>query len=245
MGQNYQNCLDKVKKELSSWRHRFLNVFGKITVIKTLCIPKFMHIATVIPSLSIIQIKEIDKEFEHFLSENNPSVVYRNTRYMGRKDLGLGMLRITHFWKAIKMSWNRRLTYSKSTWAELHRAETRLYTFNPMTSCWSGLDMARSQSNNLVWKEIYGALLSCRRNLVKANPTEFLTLPVNGEPYTTKTNVAMQQDWCDNHMIKDILNRHGEFKRMEDYPQNRRPVHFELSEMESTMKDFINGINIP
>ena len=100
IGQNYQNCFEKVKKELSSWHHRFLTVFGKITVIKTLCIPKFTHIATVIPSLSISQIKEIDREFEHFLNENN---------------LGFGMLQIDHFWKAIKMSWLRRLTYSKST----------------------------------------------------------------------------------------------------------------------------------
>ena len=174
-----------------------------------------MHIATVIPSLSITQIKEIDKEFKHFLSNNNPSVADRTTRYMGRKDLGLGMLRITHFWKAIKMSWLRRLTYSKSTWAELHRAETKPYTFNPMTSSWTSLEMARSQSNNLVWREIYGALLSCRRSLTKANPTEFLTLPVNGEPYTTKNNVAIQQDWCNSCIIKNILNRHGEFKKME------------------------------
>ena len=67
---------------------------------KTLCRPKFTHIATVIPSLSISQIKEINKEFEHFLTENNPSVVDKTTRYMRRKDLGLGMLRINHFWKA-------------------------------------------------------------------------------------------------------------------------------------------------
>ena len=89
----------------------------------------------VIPSLSISQIKEIDKEFEHFLTENNLFVVDKTTRYMGRKDLGLGMLHINHFWKAIKMSWLRRLTYSKSTWAELHRAQTRPYTYIPMTSC--------------------------------------------------------------------------------------------------------------
>ena len=82
MGKNYLSCLDKVKKELNSWRHRYLTVFGKITVIKTLCIPKFTHIATVIPNLTIAQIKEIDKEFEHFLSDNNPSVVDRTTRYM-------------------------------------------------------------------------------------------------------------------------------------------------------------------
>ena len=61
-------------------------------MIKTLCIPKFIHIATVIPNLSIEQIKEIEKEFELFLNKNNPSVTDKTSRYMGKRDLGLGML---------------------------------------------------------------------------------------------------------------------------------------------------------
>ena len=74
--------------------------------------------------------------------------------------------------------------------------------------------MARSQTDSLVWKEIYGALLTCRKNLIKANPTGFLTLPVNGEPYITKNNITMQQDWCENYMIEDILNQNGELKKL-------------------------------
>ena len=116
------------------------------------------------------QIKEIDKEFEHFLSENNPSVVDRTTRYMGKKELGLGMTNISHFWKSIKLSWLRRLTYSKSTWAKMHRADTKPNTFDPITSNWTNLDKARCHTKNQVWKEIYGALMSCRKNVVKCNP---------------------------------------------------------------------------
>ena len=52
MDRNYFDCFDKVKKELNSWRQRFLTVFEKIIVIKTMCLPKFTHIATVIPNLS-------------------------------------------------------------------------------------------------------------------------------------------------------------------------------------------------
>ena len=32
---NYERAVDAVKKELYSWKHRFLSVFRKITVIKT------------------------------------------------------------------------------------------------------------------------------------------------------------------------------------------------------------------
>ena len=71
---NYEDCFEKVKSELSSWKHRFLTVFGKITVIKTMCLSKFTHIATVIPSLSLKRIKDIEREFDIFQNSNNPSV---------------------------------------------------------------------------------------------------------------------------------------------------------------------------
>ena len=73
MDRNYHDCFEKVKKELNSWCHRFLTVFVKITVIKTMCIPKFTHIATVIPNLSIGQIKDNEREFDLLFNDNNPS----------------------------------------------------------------------------------------------------------------------------------------------------------------------------
>ena len=36
-----------------------------------MCIPKLTYIATVIPSLSISKIKDIEKEFNVFLRDNN------------------------------------------------------------------------------------------------------------------------------------------------------------------------------
>ena len=57
------------------------------------------------------------------------------------------------------------------------------------------------------------ALLACRKNLVKASPPEYLFLPVNGEPYITKNNIAIQQPWCENLMINDILDFNGRFKK--------------------------------
>ena len=73
-----------------------------------MCLPKFTHIAAVIPSLSLKSIKVIEREFELFLKENNASVKNKTTRYMARKIYGLGMLKIcqnvlakkTHFLKS-------------------------------------------------------------------------------------------------------------------------------------------------
>ena len=151
MDRNYLVCFDKVKKELSSWKHRFLTVFGKITVIKTMCIPKFTHIATVIPNLCLGCIKNIEREFEIFLNDKNPSVKTNKTMsYMTKNDDGLGMIKIHHFWQSIKMSCIRRLPSSKSTWAELHKAKTKPHTYNPINTNWVDIETVRTKLTNPV-----------------------------------------------------------------------------------------------
>ena len=77
---------------------------------------------------------------------------------MGKNELDLGMINISHFWKSIKLSWLRRLAYSKSTWAMIHRDDTKPNMFDPMLSNWTTLEMARSSMRNLVWKEVYKGL---------------------------------------------------------------------------------------
>ena len=53
--------------------------------------------------------------------------------------------------------------------------------------------------------------------------------------------MAIQQDWCAGHKIKDVLNRHWEFKKMGEFSQSIRPVYFELADLESTMRDFVSS----
>ena len=103
------------------------------------------------------------------------------------------MLKINHFWRSIKMSWLRRLSFSKSTWANLHKAETRPYTYDPITANWNDLEIARNKISNLVWRDVYDSLMTCRKNVVHVQPLEYLTFPVNGEPSITKNNNSVKQ----------------------------------------------------
>ena len=98
-----------------------------MTVIKTLCLPKLNHVVTVVPNPNLTYIKELESEFRLFINDNNSSVVDDVTRHMSKKLGGLGMLDVNLFWKAIRMSWLKRLINSNATWAE-----TFLYTFNPI-----------------------------------------------------------------------------------------------------------------
>jgi hypothetical protein len=46
---NFDRCLQKIQKEITAWSKRNISPLGKISVIKSLLLPKFTHMFTVIP----------------------------------------------------------------------------------------------------------------------------------------------------------------------------------------------------
>ncbi len=51
MNTNYDLAKKKVLAIANSWRNRYVSVYGKVCVVKTLMLPKLTHIATVLPTL--------------------------------------------------------------------------------------------------------------------------------------------------------------------------------------------------
>ena len=47
-------------------------------------------------------------------------------------------------------------------------------------------ELAKTMTKNLVWKDIYDSLLTCRKNFIFKHPNEFLSIPINGEQLITK-----------------------------------------------------------
>ena len=67
MDENFEKAVGKRQKLAKKWRYRYLTVFGKICVIKTLILPKLAHLATSLPNISRKKIEEIGKICLKFL----------------------------------------------------------------------------------------------------------------------------------------------------------------------------------
>ena len=74
-----------------------MTIFGKLTVIKTMCLPKLTHIVTVLPNPCSTFVTELESEFNFFINDKNMSVVNDVTRHMHKKIGGLGMFNINFF----------------------------------------------------------------------------------------------------------------------------------------------------
>ena len=95
--------------------------------------------------------------------------------------------------------------------------------------------------NNLVWRDIYDSLLKCWKNVVSIQPLEFLSVPIMGEPFITKNNTPVNQLWCRNLMIKDVLNNWGDWKQSNGYTDGQKPVFFfELSALNNAIGEYIS-----
>lgn len=46
---NFIENLDKIKKLINVWSSRGLSIYGKVTIIKSLVIPKFVYVASLMP----------------------------------------------------------------------------------------------------------------------------------------------------------------------------------------------------
>ena len=52
MDQSFLKPVERMQKVVKNWRFRYLTIFGKICVIKTLMLLKLSHIAAILPKIS-------------------------------------------------------------------------------------------------------------------------------------------------------------------------------------------------
>ena len=76
---NFTKKIKEVKAILKSWQHRKLTLLGKITVIKTLALPKLIHLLTSLPNLPQTKINDLNSLFYKFIWNGKSDKIKRST----------------------------------------------------------------------------------------------------------------------------------------------------------------------
>ena len=113
--ENYIRYIIKNEKSLKLWRMRQLTIEGKISIFKTLAIPKIVHLTLVkdVPSNTITQLEKIQKQF---IWKNGNSKL-KHTTLCNEYEQG-GLKNVDIFFKitSLKCSWVKRLYDSFHAW---------------------------------------------------------------------------------------------------------------------------------
>ena len=201
MDDNFDKKIKNIEKMLSNWTYRYLTPFGKITVIKTLCLSKLSHTALVITNPSKSMIKRIEGIFFKFLWGNGSEKVRREDTKLPIKLGGLGMPDISNFWTAFKFSWVRRLLFSNAFWPNLFLQEVSTIR-NEYTSSSDLLQLGQSYLNeisksikNPFWKQVLNSVALVLEGSAFCSPQKLIDFSFWHNPLVKRARVIKYNDF--------------------------------------------------
>lgn len=120
---NFLPKIELVKKLISSWSRRILTTAGRITVVKTLLIPKFSHLLMTLPSPPKEKLKEIENLLFNYIWNNKTARIAKNIICQSYEYSGMRMTCLDSFCKSLKITWIRRYfdNSCSSAWKHLIR----------------------------------------------------------------------------------------------------------------------------
>jgi len=204
---NYNPTMSKIKVLLNVWKQRSLTPIGKITVIKTLLVPKFNHLFMSLPSPTPGFISEVNSLFFKFIWDNKPDKLKRSYLCQDYTKGGLRMICLNSFIASLKSTWIRRiLSAENSLCSKLFNdsicAIAKLSKLGPMFALKKAMDL-----KNKFWIEV----IEIWKNIIIKNPirnrNQLLATPLWHNPLVAEYSLFYPK-WFQNgiYFISDIVN---------------------------------------
>ena len=149
---NYADKIAQIKNSVKIWRRRFLSPLGKITVIKSLLLPKITHLLTALPKPDTETLNIISGIFYDFLwtgrAKIKHSVVVK--QYF---EGGLNMINLIAFNQALEITWLRCILQRESKWQLLIKKQVNIENVFCCGSAY--IESALTNIKNCFWKDVF------------------------------------------------------------------------------------------
>lgn len=218
---NYNDRITQMKNSLKVWCRRFLTPLGKITVVKTLILPKITHLLMSLPDPEPKILNNINGMFFEFIW-NGRSKIKQSVVVKQYFEGGLKMINLIAFAQALKITWIRRMFQNQSKWQLLIKEVVAMEKIICFGSEYTKTVL--SKIKNDFWKDVFKAVLNLQLQL-KVDWDE-------NSPYQTplfyNTNLTVggksffYKSWFDKGIgyIRDLIDNEGNFLEFKVFVQN-------------------------
>ena len=194
---NYATALEKVKQVINNWRYRYLTVYGRAVVAKTLLLPKFAHIHLVLPNLPKSILKEIESTVYNFIWKGTDKVC-RTDAVIDELKGGMNFPDIRISMVALKISWLRRgYTNSNAKWVhilnETIKEHNEDYDLDKVLTNLSLDEVKKIRLTNPFWRSCFKNLNPISKELVNKSPMVLLMNVIWGSNLILNTNRIMSR----------------------------------------------------
>ena len=211
---NYKIKLEEVRKLLDSWAWRFLSILGKIQVIKSLAISKFVHLLTALPTPGEPFLKELETLFFSFIWSGKRDKVARKTIINDVENGGLKMTDIRSFAKALKISWIKKVwdVNYQADWKRLLTSDCFYWEDVWLLNKKSLFVFGSSFMQNVFWRDVVESWAEYVREPVEAR--DFLSQPLwNNVFIKIENKPVFYKSWYMKNLryVNDLVDESGFF----------------------------------
>ena len=113
---NFIERLDSIKKLINIWSSRGLSIYGKVTIIKSFLIPKFIYVCSILPTPKAELLNELTKILSKFLWKGVDKVT-RASVVNEYEEGGIRMVDLECMVKSLRLAWSKRIfSGTNGTW---------------------------------------------------------------------------------------------------------------------------------
>ena len=174
---NYSSKFKEIEQTIKQWRQRFITPIGKITLIKSLMLPKLIHLFQSLPNPTDDFFKKLNTLFFNYIWDGPTDRVKRETIIKQYSEGGLKMLHVKHFASAVKLTWIKRMLLDKK-WKNIFLAETNS-TIKQFITYGNEflLSIIRKTKNNF-WKDVMQSFIYLNQQCHKYSIIDLMKYPL-------------------------------------------------------------------
>ena len=207
---NATDILKKVEYTIKAWSKRKLTLLGKITIIKSLALSKFVHLFLALPNPPGNLVKNLNKLFYSFLWNSGPDRIKRKFIVKDIEKGGLRMIQIDSFITALKVTWLRRhILQPDCSWSSLSNIN--------MNSIFSkGENYAETKAKELLnpfWKDVLRSWKHFCKSVMPETLEDILYSPLWFNTHIVQGQNLYIKEWHDKGIrnVIDLLDLDGQF----------------------------------
>ena len=217
---NYESKVQIIKNTLNSYKKRNMSILGKVTVLKTIIIPKLVYLMKVLPSPNTDFFSEMERCFKNFIwEEKRPKIIISQLE----KDIAEGGLRLTNLNvlnKALKITWIPKVVKEEGLWQDLFESSIVINRKNIWMLDLLSLHNMKSQVKNLFWKEVFLAWITYKE--ISIDEIDVKTFPIWNSYFLQNNNIIMKKTELEKKglvYINDLLTDMGELMGYENFQE--------------------------
>jgi hypothetical protein len=209
---NIESKLATIRNTLTVYAKRTLSLHGKVTVIKTLVIPKLIHVLSIIPYGMGTFIGDFQRLIREFIWNGKRAKVSDIQLAQTTSKGGLNLTHLPTLVIALRITWIKRILETSGTWQDLAKTILGNHNINMIIHLDKlSLEKIIAKVDNPFWKEVLKARISfCQDEGVN----DILACPIWNTWFIQKCNIIgkrkqlTQRGCC---FLRDLLTDAGKF----------------------------------